>query len=339
MDITVADVEKCIRQYRILDTVVGIKVLADGPDHIVPYDVIRKIIRVDYGKRRSQVIKFVREPIFSKEIIERQCEFSDLLQEKGFMVPDRWKVGNDYCISYQKSGLSMVVTLEEWLSDSVEHMTRDIFASVAGLLGDMHRMSLKERFTIGFSLLYKEVTEKDTSYEPLWRGLDHSFISEKEYGKLLEIYNRRIMNLKSAWTKLPRAAVQGDIYSCNNLAWKNGRLAVFDFNLAGDEVLIGDLLLCWFRTVFDERIKQDLEKVDLKKMWNIFLGEYHKRRKLMDIERKVFSDIYAILGVLHFTKLLVHKIATGRKEEAMAQYPYILRLLQTSDEILWPITR
>ena len=78
MDINLEDTVICLREFGILEPVKEWKVLADGPDHPVPYDVIRKIIYVELMDGRKYVIKFVREPVFPTEIIENQSKFSDL---------------------------------------------------------------------------------------------------------------------------------------------------------------------------------------------------------------------------------------------------------------------
>ena len=146
---------------------------------------------------------------------------------------------------------------------------------------------------------------------------------------MLNIYNRRLDIIKTVWSSLPRAAVQGDIYSCNNIAVRNGGLVVYDFNLAGDEVLIGDILQCWFRTVFDEKIEEDLRKLSREEMWSVFIKAYQKERPLTDREKKYFPDVYAILGVVYYTKLLNFWMATGKREKAEDNYTYLLELLNT----------
>ena len=110
--------------------------------------------------------------------------------------------------------------------------------------------------------------------------------------------------------------MQADIYSCNNIAVRNGGLAVYDFNLAGDEVLIGDILQCWFRTIFDEKIEDDIRMLSIDKMWSVFIKAYQKERKLTDIEKKYLPDVYAILGTVYYTKLLNYWMITGKRQRA-----------------------
>lgn len=331
MDINLEDTVICLREFGILEPVKEWKVLADGPDHPVPYDVIRKIIYVELMDGRKYVIKFVREPVFPTEIIENQSKFSDLLMEYGIDTPKRLKKDGHYCIPYEKERLVMDVYAEEWVGEKIPHLTMDMYGEIGSVMGKIHRISVKTKFHIGFSLLYNEIAERDTSYERLWRNGDHSLIPEDEYQSILRIYNQRLDIIKNVWKSLPRAAVQGDIYSCNNIAIRNNGLVVYDFNLAGDEVLIGDILQCWFRTIFDEKIEGDLKKISREEMWSVFIKAYQSERQLQDIEKKYFSDVYAILGAVYYTKLLNYWMATGEVGKARDNYLFLFDLLGTKE--------
>jgi len=328
------DVQKCVKEFGIHDNVTHISLLADGPDHPVPYDVIRKIIRVYFENNACAVIKYVREPIFNPTIINNQCAFSDLLGHNGIRVPKRWKQQDSYCIKYVKDNLEMDVYIEEFFPDMIPTMTIEIFTDVGRLMGRMHYVSQCLKPIIGYSMLYNEVLYKDTSYERIWNGQNHSFIDEKNLIKLLQTYSLRIEIIKSVWSILPRGAVQGDIYSRNNIAISNGEVAVFDFNLAGDEVFIGDCLLCWFRTIFDEKIQEEIKNIDRDDLWNAYWSGYLKERQLSSAEKKHFSDIYAILGCLYYTKLLVCYVRTGRAELAKHGFKNTFKLLEVGNEVV-----
>ena len=329
IDINKNDTLICLNKLGISESVKEWKLLADGPDHPVPYDVIRKIIYVELESAKKYVIKFVREPVFTTEIIENQSAFSDLLMEHGVDTPKRLMKDGHYCITYTKENLTMNVYMEEWVGEKILHFTLDLYEKTGSVIGKIHRISQKTNFQIGFSLLYNEITKGDTSFERLWTNRDHSLIPENEYAVMLQIYNRRLATIKRVWPVLPRAAVQGDIYSCNNIAIRNSGLAVYDFNLAGDEVLVGDILQCWFRTVFDEKIEEDLSKISRKEMWSVFMKAYQMERPLLNIEKKYFPDIYAILGVVYYTKLLNFWMASGDLQRAKENYKYLFELLET----------
>ena len=283
LEITEKDVINCLHKYGLSDRLKVWKILADGPDHPVPYDVIRKIIYIELENGEKLVMKLVREPVFSTEIIENQSAFSDLLMEYGIETPKRKKVQGKYCVFFEKDNLIMDVYIEEWVGEKIPHLTMELYKKTGAVIG-----------------------------------------------RILEIYNRRLAIIKKVWTELPRAAVQGDIYSCNNIANRDGNLVVYDFNLAGDEVLIGDILQCWFRTVFDEKIEEDLEILSKEKMWSEFIQAYQSERKLTDIEKKYLPDVYAILGVVYYSKILNYWMDKGECLRAKENYPYLLELLNTN---------
>lgn len=329
LKITKKDLIECLQKYRMQDAIKVWKVLADGPDHPVPYDVIRKIIYVELENNEKYVMKFVREPAFSTAIIENQSAFSDLLMKYGIKTPKRKMVQGKYCISFEKNNLIMDVYIEEWVGEKIPHLTMNLYRNMGTIIGKIHTISQRTGFKIGFSLLYNEITERDTSFSRLWRNGNQNIIPKAIYEEILGIYNRRLAVIKQVWHELPRSAVQGDIYSCNNIAERNGSLVVYDFNLAGDEVLIGDILQCWFRTVFDENIEEDLAKLSKEKMWSEFILAYQSERNLTENEKKYFPDVYAILGVVYYTKMLNYWMDKGECLWAKENYSYLLELLNT----------
>lgn len=333
MEIEKTDMIACLREFGLSEPIREWRLLADGPDHVVPYDVIRKIVYVELENREKYVVKFVREPVFPTQIIERQSAFSDLLLENGIAVPRRLKKDGRYCIAYEKEQLCMDVYAEEWVGEKLPHYTLDICEKTGELLGRIHRIALDTKFQIGFSLLYNEITERDTSFERLWKREGYRLLMpQNEYETMVGIYNRRLEIVKNVWKKLPRAAVQADIYSCNNIAaGDDGGLIVYDFNLAGDEVLIGDILQCWFRTIFDERIEEDLQKLSCEEMWRTFIQAYQRERPLLGTEKQYLPDVYAILGTVYYSKLLNFWMQTGNMQRACDRHLHLQELLETEE--------
>ena len=335
MEICEQDLIACFRQFGIKKKIRRWHILADGPDHPVPYDVIRLIIFAELeGDTAKYVVKYIREPIFTTKIIENQCAYSDLLRDNGIQTPFRLMSDGHYCISYTKDGLRMDVTIEEWVGERPTHMTLELFEQVGRLLGRSHQVALEHNLKIGYCMIYDEVMTKDTSYERIWKTIRHDFISPTDLKQILSLYEKRINIIKKNWTKLPRAAVQGDIYSCNNFTVRNGTLVMFDFNLAGDEVLIGDMLLCWFRTIFDENMQEDLKNIRREDLWLRFIQAYQKERPFTEIEKQYLADAYALFGTLYYTKLLVYYVQTGQKLKAAERYRDTIQLLNVHEVLI-----
>lgn len=329
LEINIDDIVMCLNKFGIFDSIKEWKLLADGPDHPVPYDVIRKIIYIELEDCNKYVMKFVREPVFTTQIIEKQSAFSDLLIKQGINTPHRITANGHYCVTYEKDNLTMDVYIEEWVGEKIPHLTMELYKNTGAIIGRIHRISQDSGFIIGFSLLYNEITERDTSFSRLWRNDNLRIIPKEQYDCMLEIYNRRLACIKKVWCDLPRAAVQGDIYSCNNIALNNDGLVVYDFNLAGDEVLIGDILQCWFRTIFDEKIEDDLEKLSRDQMWKEFILAYQEERTLTENEKLYIPDVYAILGTVYYTKILNYWMDKGECLKAEKNYSFLFELLNT----------
>lgn len=334
MEILIEDIKFCLEKFGVNTPINKVILLEDGPGRPVSENDIRKIIRLDFIDGSKTVIKFVHEERVPASVIDQQCTLSDLLRDNGVPAPKRWKIGDSYCVKIIKDNLDLMVYMEEYLPDQISELTIDLFSQVGEMMGKMHEISDKLKPHIDFSMLYDEVLHRDIPYEKLWGKADHSFIRDEDMAKLLKIYDKRIEMLKKIWAELPMGAVQNDIYSCNNFCMYNGKIAVYDFNLAGDEAFIGDALRCWFRTVFDERTQDMVNSLDRKALWNGFWNGYFKERRLTDIEIKYFSDIYAILGCAYYTKLLVHLIDMGQKEYVVNNWDYTFDLLNSGNEVL-----
>ena len=75
--------------------------------------------------------------------------------------------------------------------------------------------------------------------------LDQAFVT-----RIKALRDEKRTRIRGDWEKLPKAAVQGDI-SINNLAHGKDGLIVFDYNNAGDEVQVCDLVMEGLLTAYE----------------------------------------------------------------------------------------
>ena len=105
-----------------------------------------------------------------------------------------------------------------------------------------------------------------------------------------------------SWGKLPRFATQGDI-SINNLSYTEGNQRIFDYNIAGDETLVGDMVLEGLLTANEMDLSDELTDHDRPELFKQFYKGYITERPLSDDEKTVLNDIYSISSALWFTRI------------------------------------
>lgn len=76
------------------------------------------------------------------------------------------------------------------------------------------------------------------------------------------------------WEGLPRYATQGDI-SINNLSFVGEELAIFDYNIAGDETLVGDMVLERLLVANEMDLSNGLADRDRPELFNCFFRDMY----------------------------------------------------------------
>ncbi len=131
--------------------------------------------------------------------------------------------------------------------------------------------------------------------------------------------------LRSVWDKLPAAAVQGDI-SINNLSVGENGLIVFDYNNAGDEVLVSDLVLEGLLTAYEMDLPAGTDRSYRELLFPAFLRGYLSARKLSPEEADTAWTIYTLYHALWFTRIVFNEDSLG-KVLARGEYDTANRLL------------
>lgn len=122
------------------------------------------------------------------------------------------------------------------------------------------------------------------------------------YRKIKTLYIAKLEKIKLSWIKLPRYATQGDI-SINNLSFVGENIGIFDYNVAGDETLVGDMVLEGLLTANEMDLSNGLTDKDRTELFKRFFNGYITERPLTDDEKNIFSEIYSASSALWFTKI------------------------------------
>lgn len=301
-------------------------ILTDWQERRGELYALRIIVEVVLGNGERKIVRFLNERQFimdisrlviTTETIERQCVFSETLRENGLTVPRRYMCGGRFCMEYRLDGVPCDVTVETWLENTRPRFRPEMFGPLGRLIGQIHSISERERCSIGFSVVFDEVENGAMDFGRLFSGADISTLPKPELERLQRLHDEKKTAVASVWPKLPKSAVQGDIYSCNNLAWQlDGTPGFYDFNIAADEVLLGDMLHAWFRTVYDVTYESERQSWDLSRCWEQYRNGYTAARPFTAREGQALRQVYALLGAIYAAKYAAEQLRRGKPAQA-----------------------
>ncbi|MDN4608999.1 hypothetical protein [Sporosarcina highlanderae] len=301
MNIGVIDVNKILTSYNINGQVSNVF------DFIHYYNEkdkeIKIISKVEFTNREPLVVKFVKENTHPPHIIESQSVFSEYLRSQGILTPRRYVSGGKYCLSYKVNGMDVAVTVEDYFGEEIKAIDFNLAYQMGQLMGKIHRISENGNCLIGRSTIFDLLGYNEVSGYNTFRELGEAGkINAEMYRKIKGLYSERLERIRLSWRKLPRFATQGDI-SINNLSYTGGNLGIFDYNIAGDQTLVGDMVLEGLLTANEMDLSDGLTDNDRPELFKQFYKGYITERPLSDEEKNVLSDIYTISSALWFTKI------------------------------------
>lgn len=262
-------------------------------------------VLLDNGKR--VVIKILHEQddlLKDRAKIEKQSAFSEFLRQNGIKTHKRYMANGRYCNEYIYHDLPCNVTVEDWCGDEITVINTDIAYKIGELMARMHVLSLENQCEIGCNTLFSAVYQNDVDAFPDFceigknEKLDQTIVEQ-----IKKLHDEKLEVVRSVWESLPKAAVQGDI-SVNNLVYKEGELVVFDYNNAGDEVLISDLVLEGLLTAYEMDLPEGIDQSYRERLFPALLDGYLSVRKLSEQEANAAWTVYTLYHSLWFSKVV-----------------------------------
>lgn len=276
---------------------------------------MKVIVKVQFQNRDPLVLKFVRENHHPHHIIEKQSEFSEYLRHNGILTPKRYRSGNRYCITYTLNDIYLDVTVEDYLGEAIKTINYKHAYQIGQLMARIHNISEKGNCNIGAETIFNVVGYNEVSgYDRFVELGERGKIDSEMYRKIKEIYSEKIERIKLLWHKFPRFATQGD-FSINNLSYVGEELGIFDYNIAGDVTLVGDLVLEGLLTANEMDLDTGLSDTNREELFKHFYNGYTEERPLTKDEQDVFNDIYSISSGLWFTKIVYNENSLSKLVE------------------------
>jgi len=268
---------------------------------------MKVITKIDFVNRSPLIVKFVREDKHLHDIIERQSEFSEYLRNQGILTPKRYTSGDSYCIKYKLCDMYLDVTVEDYFGEEIKTIDFNLAYKIGQLIARIHIISEKGNCHIGANTIFNVVGYNEVSgYDAFVELGENGKIDSEMYQKIKKAYSDKLERIKLLWDKLPKYATQGDC-SINNLTYIGGELGIFDYNIAGDETLVGDIVLEGLLTANEMDLAEGLSDTDHIELFRSFYDGYINERPLTVDEENVLSDIYAISSGLWFTKVVLNE--------------------------------
>lgn len=269
-------------------------------------NLVKIILSVLLKNGKRVVLKILREQedlLKDREKIEKQSAFSEFLRQHGIETPMRYMANGKYCNEYVFNNLPCNVTVEDWCGEEIVEINPKIAYEIGKLMARMHTISLQNKCEIGCGTLFSAAYWNDVDAFPQFCKLaKNENLNQTVVEQIKKLHDQKLETIRTVWDSLPKAAVQGDM-SINNLVYENG-LIVFDYNNAGDEVLISDLVMEGFLTAYEMDLPKGTDESCRKQLFSALLNGYLSIRKLNETEAATAWTVYTLYNSLWFSKVV-----------------------------------
>ncbi len=298
------------------------------------------ISRVEFANHPPIIVKISKEDNHATQAIEEQSIFSEYLREHGILTAKRYKKGNSYCTIYELEELETNVTVEDYLGEEIKAIDCNMAFHIGVLMGRIHSISEKGNCHIHANTIFNLAGYDEVNgYNMLKTFSDDGKINYELFSEIHTLYKERLNKALKNWSELPKFATQGDI-SINNLTLCGDDIAIFDFNIAGDETLVGDMIIEGLLTAYEMDIKDTKKEMPRFDIFLAFVKGYMSIRKLTKEEQQAANHILAVSDALWFAKIMykdssieklidqnnqeeINKILCSIKEDLSYDYSFI----------------
>lgn len=241
----------------------------------------------------------------------KYCAFMDDLKKGNVRVPNVYlNSENEFCTGFPFNNKTYVFWVEEnvdmsTLEDKIEFTAnKEFFKDLGELLGEQHTVSKKMNLRLSTNTEFRfssdeTVDENFENYEEVLKILSNYHPNE-EFDKDLSFirvhYKELRTKLNVNMDQLDYGAVQGDL-SPNNIIMKNGKpYCLIDYNQAGNDVYICDMMQ--WATYIVYGLFQNGDEEEMKENYESFYRGYTKSYKVNCSEEKILPVLYKLIRYL-----------------------------------------
>lgn len=268
---------------------------------------MKLIFRVTLDNGKMVVIKLLHEDEdleTEHRKYEKQSSFSEVMRSHGIRTPARYQVDGKFCVRYVYHNLPCIVTVEDWCGEEITEITTDIAYRIGELMARMHTLSLENSCEIGHRTLFSAAYWNDVdAYSDFCEISENEHLDQSNVARIKMLRDEKLARIREVWESLPKAAVQGDV-SINNLVSSEDGLIVFDYNNAGDEVLISDLVMEGLLTAYEMDLPEGVPESCRELLFTELLKGYLSVRTLSEAECTAAYEVYTLYRALWFTRII-----------------------------------
>lgn len=270
-------------------------------------NLVKIILSVLLESGKRVVIKILHEQgdlLEDRVKIEKQSAFSEFMRQNGIITPKRYMTNGRYCNEYVYDNIPCNVTVEDWCGEEITEINLGISYKIGELMARMHILSFENKYEIGCGTLFSAAYCNDVdAYEAFCKICKNEHLDQSVAEQIKKLRNEKLEAIRAVWDRLPKAAVQGDI-SINNLVYKDNELIVFDYNNAGDEVLISDLVMEGLLTAYEMDLPKGADQSCRELFFPALLNGYLSLRELSEEEADAAWIVYTLYHSLWFTRIV-----------------------------------
>ena len=266
----------------------------------------RFLYRVDLQHGLQLVCRMSREDRYPRKLIEQQCAFSEKLRAYGLPTAKKYRLygkEGSYVFEFQHSH----VTLEQYVGHDVNCINLAMLYQLGVLLGRMHYVSERDPSLIDYAPVSGAIRENKATFERILIRSDPALLQREDVRAAQILHDRLICQLRATLDELPHGAVHGDLGIFNNVVTVDGKLSIIDFNLAGDEPFLYELLSCFYSSIHKYTWRERWKGIDRQQALEGFLRGYASQRTLTDAEREQFGLASALFDGLFYCKAVLEE--------------------------------
>lgn len=288
---------------------------------------LRLLYKINLQNDLQLVCRISREAHYSKKLMEQQSLFSEKLRAYGLPTAKKYRLYAANEPSFVFDFQNCHVTLEQYVGIDLDTVELQTFYQLGTFLGNIHFISEHDPSQIDYSPIYRAIREGRATFNRVLAHSDPALGQRQDVKAVQALHDEMVFRLREGLAQLPHGAVHGDLGAFNNLVTMGGRLSIIDFNLAGDEPFLCDLLTCFYASIYKYTWRDRLQGIDHQQAFSQFLLGYASRRKLTHEELQQFSLAAALFDGLFYCKAILEEYSDtgdasvlGRFSTAMEKF-------------------
>ena len=308
------DVADVLRRYGIKGTVTDLSLEA----YYTSGKSVCMVIKI-ICESSEYILKLIRDSLIDSQLENKQAAFSEILRKEGLRVPKKYRtiITPEYTLEIYIQNILFYAQLEQYYGEDVLQINKDLVGFLGDFLGESHRISLERHIEIGNGSTCSAINEGRVTFDKVMNKDLEENLNPNLVLKTKEKHDKTFGDLRYIFSKLPKTAVHGDLGLVSNIVQSKSGYGVIDFNLAGDESLLVDVLITWYSSRYSMLMAGRMSENEIECYRDIFLKSYNKKRDFTIIEKENLEIISCFLNGVYYLKFLGELFCRGYKTAAI----------------------